>query len=456
MSFGQRYLWFSSLFLIPSLACTQEVGPPGPTSRVEGVITVNAEIDSTRDYSGIEVLVTAGREAGADTLGIAVTDTDGRFAMDVAADDRGVFPLVIMRGGTVLNVSQLVVAPSDTVSVTAQFPLGRRIPLIKSYENSAWTAFRNAEAAHSERITEMLASGEASGQELRRSIVQASEILWSIPQTYPGTMAADVAAAKSVVMLDGWNDSLLVARLGELNPEAPGFAESVQAAGRAEARLHGLEAGIALLREMKARAVGEEPGASIQREIAQAYLDMGNREKAVAAAESLKTNYPGTGWEEWANRAQYEANNLLPGMPAPGFSLATREGGHVDLDSLSGKLVVLEFWAPRDRQAAQQLSEIAKLVASDGWSLGLAWVSVGLEADDELYEAFFEEREVPGIQVRDTPEAMQDLIARYNVETVPTRYLIGPDGLIRAKYTGNRLLELSADIENMAAETKGR
>jgi hypothetical protein len=419
---------------------------------VEGFITVSAQIDSTQDYSGIELIVTDGQQDGPDTLGYAITDTDGAFSMDVDASDRGVFPFVIKRGGSVINVAQFVVAPSDTVSIRAELPLGNRIPIIKSYENSAWAAFRNAEAAHSDRVNKLLGGQDANAEQLRQSIEQASGVLWSIRNTYPGTMAADVASAKSVVMLDGWNDSLLVVRLQELDPEAPGFAETVQAGGRAETRLHGLAAGVELLTTMRDKTERPDAQAAIQREIALAYLDMGAGEEAFAAAESLKVNYAGTEWAEWAGRAQYAARNLMPGMPAPDFTLKTRTGGTVDLDSLRGKVVVLEFWAPRDRQAAQDLSSIRQIVESDAWSMGIEWVSVGLEVDDDLYEAFFEGRTVPGTQVRDTEDVMQDLIRRFNVEVVPTRYLIDQEGRIVRKYTGNTLLELSAEIENMAAE----
>ncbi len=268
-------------------------------------------------------------------------------------------------------------------------------------------------------------------------------------------MAADLASAKAVVMLDGWNDSLLVVRLRELDPSATGFAESVQAGGRAETRLNGIESGLALLLEMRAIAANPDTRAAIQREITQAYLDVGRKDDAIAAAESLKVNNPGTDWARWAERAQYEANNLLPGISAPGFTLATRDGGVVDLDSLSGKLVVLDFWSPRDRQAPQQLPEIARVVDSDGWSIGLVWISVALEPDPDLYDAFFEGRNVPGIQVRASRETTQDLITRYNVQIVPTRYLIGKDGRIVDKYPGNALLRLSTDIENMSADGDG-
>ncbi len=167
MALEMKYAWFNiTLLVAPSLACTQEAPQVTPMSYVDGVITVSAEIDSTNDYSGIEVIVTDGNEDGPDTLGFAVTDREGRFAMDVVAKDRGIFPLVLKRGATVLSVSQLVVVASDSAHVTAELPLGQRIPMVKSYENSAWLAFRNADATHNERVSKLVVSGAGSAEQI--------------------------------------------------------------------------------------------------------------------------------------------------------------------------------------------------------------------------------------------------------------------------------------------------
>jgi hypothetical protein len=446
-----RYIWLAAfLAMVPSLACTQGATEL-PSSFLEGTLTVNAAIDSTGDFSGIEVIVTDGTEAGADTLGYAVTNAQGYFSTDIVASEKGIFPLIIKRGSAVLSVSQFVVAEDDSATIRAELPLGQRIPIVKSYENSAWIAFTNAEQSHNERVSEMLTAGTLLADEIRKTIELESEILWSIRDSYPGSMAADVAAAKSIVMLDGWNDSLLVERTRLVDPGASGFAEAVAAAGRAESRLHGVDAGLSFLYDMREAAEKPEDKAEIQLQIVQAYLDTENGPAAVAEAETLKVRHPQSPWAEWATRAQYEARNLLPGMPAPPFSLSAIDGGVVSLDSLLGKLVVIDFWSPRDPQAAQQLPEIARVVESDGWSQGLAWVSVPLEPDQDLLDAFFEGREVPGVHLRDTDEKMQDLITRYNVQIVPTRYLVGKDGLLIEKFPGNTLLQLSAKIENMSA-----
>ncbi|MGA7306899.1 MAG: TlpA disulfide reductase family protein [Rhodothermales bacterium] len=434
------------LLLAPSIACTQGAPPP-INSYLSGVVTVSAKVDSTGDYSGIEVIVTDGVQAGTDTLGYAVTSADGSFSTGITAPEKGVYPLILKRGGSVLSVSEFVVVNGDSASLRAQLPMGKRLPNIRSPENSAWLAFKNAEAQHSDRVMQILKSDDRSQESLKRAIELGAEVLWSVRTSFPGTIGASVASAKSVVMLDGWNDSLLVARLHELDPSQPGFLEGVQAGGRAETRRNGIEAGVALLRSMRSLAGKEEAKAGIQREIAQAYLDANDSTKAVAAIDKLVEEHQGKEWSDWADRAKYQIEHLLRGRQAPSFHLATRLGGDVDLDDLKGRPVVLEFWAPRDRQYAAEIPMIDSLLAND--QTGVQWISFGLESDEDLYNAFFEGRDVPGIQVHDADSLMEDLIVRYNVETVPTRYLIDADGRIYDKYLGSSLSNIAADLQEI-------
>lgn len=440
------------LLLMPSLACTQEVAPQEVHGYLSGRITVSAVVDSSGDYSGIEIIVTDGVQDGPDTLGYAVTAMDGSFETPIVAKERGVYPLIMKRRGAVLSVSEYVVVEGDSATLRAELPLGQRLPNIRSAENSAWLAFKNADAQHNQRVLELLQQGGASQEALKRTIELNSEVLWSVRSSFPATLAASVASAKAVIMLEGWNDSLLVSRAEELDPEQAGYLEGVKAAGRAHARRDGLDAGIAFLRSKRDQLSDPEMKAALQREVAQAYIDGRNAADALAAIDSLKDTDNGDDWKEWADRARYEIENLFPGRPAPRFSLATRDGGHVDLDSLLGRPIVIEFWSPRDREYAQRLSTLASLLAND--SSGVRWLSAGLESDEDLYDAFFEGRDVPGIQIHDANEKMDALVVKYNVETVPTRYLIDSEGHIVEKYVGPSLADLVEDLQGLTSDSE--
>jgi len=444
------FIALGALLLMPSLACTQEAAKKEVHGYLSGKVTVNAAVDSTNDYSGIEIIVTDGVQDGPDTLGYAVTAVDGSFETSIVADERGVYPLIMKRRGAVLSVNEFVVVDGDSAKLRAELPLGQRLPNIRSPENSAWLAFKNADAQHNQRVLELLQEGSASQDALKRSIELASEVLWSVRTSFPSTLAASVASAKAVVMLEGWNDSLLVTRAAELDPEQPGYLEGTQAAGRALSRRDGLDAGIAFLRAKRGLVSDPELKASLQREVVQAYIDSRNAAEALAAIDSLNDTENGDDWTEWAERARYEVENLFPGKPAPAFTLATRSGEQVDLGSLIGRPVVVEFWSPRDREYAQRLTTISSLLANDG--TGVQWVSVGLETDEDLYDAFFEGRDVPGIQIHDENEKMDALVVQYNVETVPTRYLIDSQGHIVEKYVGSSLTRLVEDLQGLTSD----
>ena len=174
-------------------------------------MTISTEIDSTGDYSGIELIV-VNREGGEnDTLAYAITAMDGSFEADVRAPDRGVYPLIFVRNGNVLSVSEYVIAEGDSVSLSAVLPLAFP-PKIRSAENSAWMAYKNTEAQHQEMLRDMVVDGKTEEEKMYQTIALTSGLLWGMRDLFPGTAGAEVAEAKSIVMLEGWNDSLVVAR----------------------------------------------------------------------------------------------------------------------------------------------------------------------------------------------------------------------------------------------------
>lgn len=440
------------LVLLAGACRSEPEAPPVVTSYLEGRLTVDPSIDPTPDYAGFELLVASEDTSGAiDTLGYAVTDTSGAFRMTVWAPERGIYPLVVSRRGTVLAMTQLVVAEGDSAMLTAQFPLGNRLLRIRSTENAAWTAYLNTRAQHNDALMRVLQEGGYDAGVLRRQVVQASEILWSLRQNYPGTIGADVASAEAIVMLDGWADSLLLARAPEIEPENPSYVEVARAARRAKAREAGLDSALALVRRFQERAGDAETKAALQSEIVVAYADSMHRSEALQAAEEIQRAYAGTQWVPWAGRAIYEIEHLSPGMPAPSFTLTTLNRTPVSLAQLKGRFVVLEFYQPEDPEFQSQLpgrNALARALGGDA----LRFVSVSMQPDTLLNEAFIEGRDFPGLHVV-APLGLRSEIARaYNVSALPTRVLIDRQGLIVRKYVGNTLARLQDDLVALLSE----
>ncbi|QXD15286.1 TlpA family protein disulfide reductase [Rhodocaloribacter litoris] len=442
--------------LIPFVAGLLWVGcgpggeDPGPVrSRLEGRLSVAAEVDSTGDYGGFEVLVVDNSTGDVDTLGRAVTDSTGAFGLDVRAPFRGIFPLLINRAGAQLYFGELVVAHGDTARIQATFPLRRPSLVVRgSRENGAWMAYRSAKDHHTRVLSEVLREQGYEAGRVANTIRQTSNLMWGLQQTYPGTLGATVAAAEAVVMLDGWDDALLVERARQLPPDHPNLVEVMRAARRAQARLRGQEAALALLREFQARTPSNETWAGLQSEVVLAYIDSLQQDEALAAAQELARRAPDGRWVRWSDRAVYELENLMPGMPAPGFVVTTLDGRTVRLDSLRGRVVVLEFYAPRNEIFLREVGLRNRLYrALDAFPVTV--VAVSLDPDTLITEAFLEGRDIPGLHVVAPGGLDGPLAGLYNVNLLPTRYLIGPDGTIVSKYVGSAMVPLQIELAGL-------
>ena len=430
----------------------------GVRSVLRGDVRLRADVDSTlTDQSGFEVLVADRQEGRFDTLGFATTDRAGAFEMTITAPERGVYPLLISRGGPTLSVDELVVAEGDTARLQAELPTERRQLRIRSLENDAWGAYQNTKAQHNQSLLQTLQTSAADSADstagasrttsaMTQRVEQTSAILWSIRESFPGTFAADLASAEAVMMLDAWNDSLLIARSEEIQATNPNFVGVARALRRARARRDGQAAAIGVLQQALEEVDDREAKAALRAEIVRAHMDSLEVEAAQAEAQVLQAEYPGTAWARWAGRTIYELEHLMPGMEAPALAVTTTEGEWVNLDSLRGQTVVLEFYRPTDPTFQQELGLRRTLFeAARAEQKPFTLLSISLEPDTLVNEALLEGRNIPGRHVF-TPDGLEDPLAQaYNVSVLPSRYLIGPRGTLEGKYFGGAMPALYED-----------
>lgn len=441
-----RILSLLILLLFPACGGDNTEVSDGVSSYLSGRLTVRAEVDSIPDYRDFEVLVATSDSIDVDTLGYAITDSMGVFSMEVIAADRGVYPLIISRRGVVLKVDELVVAPGDSATVEAVFPVPSRPLRIRSQENGAWAAYRNAKAQYNNTLVEQLQAGTYNETTAEANIRQTVAILWSLRETYPGTVGSDLAAAEAIAMLSGWHDSLAVAYAREIEPGNPSYAQVARVARRAEARKAGQAAALRVLQSFAEMALDDDARAAIASEVVLAHMDSLEREEALAAARTLALEHPDSEWAAWAEQATYELENLMPGMAAPTFDVVNNRGTPISLSDLRGTVVLLEFYVPRNAAYQRELdARNALYEAARG--LPFTLLSISLQPDEAINEAFLQGRDVPGIHVFapvvDTTGV--NIAQRYNVNTLPTRYLIDREGKIVGKYTGNAMTILQRD-----------
>jgi len=272
---------FTTLAVVAGLVLTSCSTPDDDRflTVAEGTLSIADQPDSTRDFSGFEILLANQLDNDIDTLAIATTDKDGHFRLNISAEQDGVYPLIVRRAGVRLSTDQFVVAEGDTAVISGTYPLnGRRLRII-SRENSAWIAFLNAKAQQNESMLRMLAAGDTAKQ--------------SIPQ-----IAEQTAAISD--------------RIQEIRLDNPHIVEAVSAARRSEARVAGLDASVSLIRYFLQELDDPRSRAALTAEIVLAYSDSLRSEEALETALSLRREFPDSEWAPWASRAAYELENLLP------------------------------------------------------------------------------------------------------------------------------------------------
>ena len=441
-------VWASAVLTLTLVACsTAESAPPQVRSYLEGTVTVRPEVDSTQNYSGFELVVAHAEspDADVDTLGYAETDSTGRFAMPITAPRRGIYTLLVSRYGTLLKADEIAIAEGDSATMSLRLPAGNRPTAIRSPENAAWLAYRNVTQQHTQALMEVVQSGAYSEAEVERNVMQTAAVLWNLRETFPGTIGASLAAAEAITQLGAWNDSLVVAYTRQVEPDNPRLVDIVRTGRKAVARLAGQDSALAFVRGFQADADDLEIQAGLQSEIVIAYMDSSQNDQALAAVRNLQSAYANTSWSAWAERARYELETLMPGQMAPTFTATTYDGEPFDLAGLRGRHVLLEFYRPEQAALQQELPLRAGLyeIAEPGT---FDIVSISLQPDTVVTEAFYEGRAFPGIHIIAPSVEGYQPVEQYAVGAVPTRILIDPDGRIVNKYVGNAMIGVRDEV----------
>jgi peroxiredoxin len=120
------------------------------------------------------------------------------------------------------------------------------------------------------------------------------------------------------------------------------------------------------------------------------------------------------------------------GDTAPAFTLADVHGNTVTLDSLKGKVVFLNFWAPWCQSCKEELPDIDALHNKYS-SRGFTVLSICIERSESVVSKYLQKRQVSFPVLVDKNGAVADT---YRFSGLPASFLIGKDGIIRHKHIG--------------------
>ena len=141
--------------------------------------------------------------------------------------------------------------------------------------------------------------------------------------------------------------------------------------------------------------------------------------------------------------------DLKPGDPFPSLAAAGLSG---TLPATAGRVVLVDFWASWCAPCKASFPAYAKLQA-DYAARGLVIVAVSVDENPAAYEKFVKNLHPPFATVHDRA---QQLVREVKVPTMPTCYLVGPDGKVRFVHQGfhgeDSERELRKEIDGLLAD----
>jgi thiol-disulfide isomerase/thioredoxin len=126
--------------------------------------------------------------------------------------------------------------------------------------------------------------------------------------------------------------------------------------------------------------------------------------------------------------------NLARARMAPPFSITTLDGRQVSLDSLAGKVVLIDFWATWCGPCRESLPEI-RAIAQKFSSEPLVVMSISLDNDEVKWKDFVAKNNMPWLQYRDG--GFDGPISKlFGVEAIPHTFTIDADGVLQEEHVG--------------------
>ena len=176
------------------------------------------------------------------------------------------------------------------------------------------------------------------------------------------------------------------------------------------------------------------------------YLDI---EENLIFWETIYNNYT----EEFKDNSYFKnfENKLIKiksisiGSVSPDIILNDTSGVPISLASLRGKYVLLDFWAAWCRPCREENPNIVENYKNYK-SYGFDVYQVSLDRTKEDWIRGIKQDKLPWINVSDLKYYQSEAAELYNVDRIPSAFLLDPDGKIIAKHTDLRGPNLSRKL----------
>lgn len=143
------------------------------------------------------------------------------------------------------------------------------------------------------------------------------------------------------------------------------------------------------------------------------------------------------------------------GKPAPDLAVTTLNGkGKVTLESLQGKVAVIDFWATWCGPCKQSFPKLEELAKQNSGKLEV----VGIAADDAV-DGVADFAKANGATFPIAWDEGHSIASRWKVDSMPTSFVVDATGTVRyihAGYHDGEAEKIAKEVQELASESKGK
>ncbi|TVQ65950.1 MAG: hypothetical protein EA360_07580 [Balneolaceae bacterium] len=441
----------SALLVLFLWSCAGDREDPDYTTIIQGVITVDSQLDRSGDFSGIQILSTiVNRDGITDTLFVAVTDTSGSFSGTARFSESDFYPLIISRNQNVFGILNVIFSKNDTLSVQAVLPNVSGTVEISSREHDVLEIYERVDRGFNRVVNFINAGAISSADSIQAEIEKWSDIYWELYEEYPGSYAGRVAGEMAVSILRDWNDAQMLERAEEFRNRSGSLSNETRGVLiEYVAESEGLDAALDYLIMLRNESTGELNRIEIDVQMIELLYDSSR----IVEADQLLNRFTNEFGDnpvamDWAENTRFDLEFLAPGNPFPPISFRVINGDYVTTSDLTGNPLLIEI-TRLDNLLYQQQYDRTVAIYQLYKNFGLEVVTIPLAANELMINAFFSERNMQWKIAEPGSFDPETILNALNLTRVPTRFLIDRDGNIVRRYIGNEYDDIVRGLQQI-------
>lgn len=145
-----------------------------------------------------------------------------------------------------------------------------------------------------------------------------------------------------------------------------------------------------------------------------------------AKVGEYRKHYPKSANNALLDGIAAEVKRFDPGQPALDFDFTTLEGKKMKLSDLKGKVVYMDFWASWCGPCKGEMPH-AKKIKEHFQGKDVVFLYVSIDDKEEAWKRGIEAMDISGVHTR-TPGWQGDIARRYQIQSVPSYFLIDKKG----------------------------